>query len=410
MKVLFLMQVFDPEPQIKGIILAKKLRKIGAEIEVITGFPNYPGGEVYKGYSLRHYSIDHISDFKITRVFIYPSHNNFIIARLLTYLSFGISSFFAACIMAKDFDVIYVCGPPITLGISAIAAGKIHNIPVVYDIQDLWPNSLIASDITKNKLILNIVNYICNYLYKNSHHLIVQSKGIKKLLRLKGIPKEKISLIYNWSPESKFSQPSIKNLQNKDNNFFNILYAGNIGKAQNLESLLHVANIIKSKNKKIRFLILGDGVEYKKLKKIKIENNIYNVFFIPHVSQSKTFRFYNEADALLVHLRDNDLFWNTIPSKTQSYMAFGKPIIMIVNGEASNLIKKIKCGIAGSPSKPILTANSILKLAALSKSELYKMGLNGKKYYDKYMSIEIGSKSLYQIFLNTIKNNEKSTF
>lgn len=403
MRILFLMQIFDPEPQFKGLKLAKILRKFGADIEILTGFPNYPGGKIYQGYSIKIFQKQLIDGFKIFRVPIYPSHNDSVIQRTLSYISFAFSSFIAGFFIYKKYDVIYVCGPPAALGVSAAIISKLMNIPLVYDIQDLWPDSLSATGLIENKLSIIVINFLCNFLYKISSHIIVQSPGIKKILVQRGVNKEKITVIYNWSSTESSQRRLISKSNIKKTSFFNILYAGNIGSAQNLKNLLHVASLLKDKDKSIRFYILGNGIELAELKRIRDTNKISNVFFLPRVSEGYIYNYYKKSDALIVHLKNSDLFKITIPSKTQSYMAFGKPIIMVAKGDAANLIKKSRSGVVSNPADPNSLMKAIFKLKSMDSSSLIQLGINGRDFYYKKLAIKIGSKKLFVVFQSLIK-------
>jgi colanic acid biosynthesis glycosyl transferase WcaI len=409
MRVLFWMQVFDPEPQIKGLTLASKIVQAGNEVIVITGFPNYPGGKIYPGYSIKFYSIEYIEGIKVIRVPLFPSHSGSIVGRLLNYLSFGFSSFIASLFFRK-IDLIYVCGPPVTVGIAAALSGMIKRIPVVYDIQDLWPDSLNATGMFNSPIGLAIVGSACQFLYRHVTMLIVQSPGIRLKLIERGVPHDKIFLVYNWCNESAILNCETNSVAIKSgiegmgaSARFSVLFAGNLGKAQDLYSILEAAQILQKRKSKVDIYLLGDGIEKASLEREVKNRGIENVFFIPAVPMSHVGKYLNIADVLLVHLKDSELFRVTVPAKTQAYLATGKPVLMAVAGDGAELITKSGGGIVAKPSNPDSIADGIISLLESSDQELAKMGNCGKQYYWEHLSLDQGAKKFNALFKKIAK-------
>jgi colanic acid biosynthesis glycosyl transferase WcaI len=409
MKVLFWMQIFDPEPQIKGITLASKIVQAGNEVIVITGFPNYPGGRIYPGYSIKLWSIEFIEGIRVIRVPLFPSHSGSVVGRLVNYFSFGFSSFIASFFI-RDLDLIYACGPPVTVGIAASLSGVIKKIPVVYDIQDLWPDSLNATEMFKSTLGLEIVGKVCQFLYRHVTMLIVQSPGIRLKLIARAVPEDKIFLVYNWCHESAILnceknsvaiKPGIKGMGARAR--FSVLFAGNLGKAQDLYSILEAAQILQKRKYKVDIYLLGEGIEKTSLEREVKNKHIENIFFIPAVPMSDVGKYLNTADVLLVHLKDSELFRVTVPAKTQAYLAIGKPVLMAVAGDGAELISKSGGGIVAKPSDPDSIADGIISLLECGDQELVKMGNCGKQYYWEYLSLEQGSKKFNTLFKKLAK-------
>jgi len=400
-KILILTQWFEPEPTTKGISFAKELKKKGFDIEILTGFPNYPRGKIYDGYKLKLFQREFIEGIKINRVFLYPSHNNNAVQRAINYISFSITSLIFGLFMINKPNIIYAYHPPITVGISALALKFFFRIPLVYDIQDIWPDTLIATGMIKNKSILKLIGFISNLTYRLSDRLVVLSPGFKNLLIKRGVKKSKINVIYNWSP-IKIKNENIKKIIKKDNKNFNIVFAGNIGKAQSLGTIVKVAEILLKKESKAKFIIVGDGVDLMELKNEVNIRKITNLEFIPRVSQDKISKYLHLANALLVHLKNEDLFKITIPSKTQAYMAFGKPIIMAVKGDAARLIEKSRSGITCEPENYKQIAQRIERLISLEQYQLDIMGNNAAKFYEKNLSFEEGIKKFTNVFNSLI--------
>lgn len=398
-KVLILTQWFDPEPTPKGLGFAQELVRQGLDVEVVTGFPNYPGGKLYAGYKLKWLQRERMEGVHVTRVPLYLSHSQSAVGRILNYLSFSASALFYGLCIAKRPDIIYAYHPPLTVGIAASLIRIMRGVPVVYDIQDMWPDTLRASGMFSNERALRVVSWVCDWLYKRVDHLVVLSPGFKRLLIQRGVPEKKIDVILNWSAHAgdevsalplpaDFPGPEI----------FRILYAGNIGKMQGLISVLDAAEMLRDESSNLMFLFLGGGVEIERLKLHAEKKVLNNVVFLPAVPLNEVSRYLAAADALLVHLRRDPLFEITIPSKTQVYMASGKPILMAVDGDAADLVKLSHCGIATESENPRAIANAAVALFNCGVDGRQRMGSNGMTYYRDHLSIAIGVASFIRIF------------
>ena len=168
MKILLLTQWFDPEPTFKGLLFAKSLQDEGHEVEVLTGFPNYPGGKVYDGYKISIYEKEIVDGITIHRVPLYPSHDGSAVKRIFNYLSFAFSSFLIGLLKTRKIDVIYSYHPPLTTSLSALLLGLCKRVPFVVDIQDLWPDTLAATGMLNNKHVLKVVGSACQLVYKRA--------------------------------------------------------------------------------------------------------------------------------------------------------------------------------------------------------------------------------------------------
>lgn len=397
MHILLLTQGYDPEPNPKGQNFARELVKNGAKVTVITGFPNYPGGKVYPGYKIKPIQIEYIEGIEIHRVAIYPSHGSSKIGRIFNYLSFFFSSTFYVIFFLKKIDIIYAYHPPITVGISSIILKFFKRSKVVLDIQDIWPDTLKSTGMINNKSILSFISFICKVVYKYVDAITVLSPGFKEKLINTNVPKDKINIIYNWTNEGELKFIKKRNIVS-ENSSFRVIFAGNMGPAQALESVISSAEYISKKNNDIEFVFIGNGIEKKSLQKIVKDKNISNVIFKDYIPITKIGNVLSSADALLVHLKKDELFRITIPSKIQAYMFSDKPIILGVEGDGADLILKSKCGITVEPENYLSITVGILRLYNMTSKDRYEMGKNGKKYYLNNMSLEIGTKKYFQLF------------
>lgn len=403
-RVLLLKQWFDPEPTSKGLIFARGLIKQGFEVEVLTGFPNYPGGKLYPGYKIKLIQKENIDGVHITRVPLYPSHNSNAIGRILNYVSFAVCSLFYGLFGAKRPDVIYAYHPPLTVGLTAACIRFFRRVPIVYDIQDMWPDTLKSTGMISSGKVLKIVGWACDWVYSRVDQIVVLSPGFKRLLIERGVPEKKIEVIYNWYAEEGLKLECADYPENfPSQNYFTVLFAGNMGKAQALDSILEAADLLKTTESKVRFVFLGDGLEVERLKKLALDKNLYNVVFLPRVSMSEVGQYLSCADALLVHLKKDELFKVTIPSKTQAYMSVGKPILMGVDGDAADLIRQSKSGIVAESENPESLKKALLELKNLTPEQRNEMGRNGKSFYDEKLSLNSGVKKFSKIFRDVVK-------
>ena len=398
-RVLLLTQWFDPEPTFKGMVFARELVRQGFEVEVVTGFPNYPGGKLYPGFRMRALSKEFIDGVQVTRVPLYPSHGKSAVGRLLNYVSFAASALFYGILGAKRSDVLYAYHPPLTVGIAAVLIGLVRRIPIVYDIQDMWPDTLRATGMFSNEIALRVVTRICDWVYRQVDRIVVLSPGFKRLLVERKVPESKIEVIYNWCAEDALAAPGgAPPLGLADKSRFHILFAGNMGKAQALDAVLETARILQAKAPNLAFVFLGGGVEVDHLKEISEGAGLSNVTFLPSVPMSEVGRYLSAADVLLVHLKQDPLFRITIPSKTQAYMAVGKPILMAVDGDAADLVMQSAGGRIACSEDPESIADAALALAQTSEEERSAMAERNKRFYREKLSLVVGVRRFAKLF------------
>lgn len=399
MKILLLTQWFDPEPTFKGLAFAKELKRQGHEVQVLTGFPNYPGGKIYDGYKLRLYQREEIEGISILRVALYPNHDSSALKRILNYISFAFMAMLFGIFATKKADVIYAYHPPLTVGVAAAFIKLFRRTPIVYDIQDMWPDTLKATGMLNNNKILNIIGLVCKLVYRFVDHIVVLCPGFKKLLIERNVPKEKISVIYNWCDEQGLTQAEPAKLEYRQfmQNKFNIVFAGNMGKAQALDIILEVAKNLQD-FPDIQFVFVGGGTETDRLKQRSINEGIPNAIFIPRMPMAEVGGVLELSNLLLVHLKKDPLFEITVPSKTQAYMAMGKPILMAVAGDAAELVQKAQCGCIAISEDAASIQQAILEIYQLPASEQQKMGVNARNFYIQELSLESGVKQFVSIF------------
>jgi glycosyltransferase involved in cell wall biosynthesis len=399
MRILFITQFFHPEPSLKGMPFALELMKLGHEVEVLTGFPNYPSGTIYPGYKIRIMQRETLDGVSIIRVPLYPSHDHSALKRIANYVSFALSAAIIGPLTVKKPDVIYVYHPPPTVALPAIIIGLMRRAPFLYDIQDLWPDTLLATGMVRSSRILAMVGSLCRYIYRRAAKIVVLSDGFKQQIVTKGIPEAKVSVIHNWCDESQLSYSTLDPmeaalLEGK----FNIIFAGNMGKAQNLGIVLQAARTIQDKHPNVQFVFVGGGLERSNLEEQRDQAKLKNVCFLPWRSAEKVGSLLQKADALLVYLKKNPLFEITIPSKVQAYLAAGRPILVGVPGDASRLVESAKAGLSFEPDQWTALVEAVDRLLALSPEDRAQMGLNGLAYYRSQLSLKIGTGRFSSLF------------
>ena len=405
MRILFISQWFAPEPFFKGLPFARALRDRGHEVEVLTGFPNYPGGRLHPGYRIRPYQCEIMDGIPVHRVPLYPSHDQSAIRRIANYASFALSAATIGPAVVRKADVAYVYHPPATVAMPAVALRILRGIPFVYDIQDLWPDTLAATGMLRNRLALRLVGGWCRATYRLAARIVVLSPGFKRMLVSRGVPAEKIEVIYNWCDESgdrdagpNSDLPQRLGVAGR----FTIVFAGTMGKAQGLDAVLDAAQRLRDELPEVQFVLVGGGVEVERLRAVADQMALRNVRFVPRVPMAEIGKILALADALLVHLVDDPLFTITVPSKTQAYLAAGRPILMGVKGDAADLVRKADAGICFQPEDPGDLCRAVKSLYALSPADRQRLGENGRTFYQRDLSMSQGVTHFEHVFVGLL--------
>jgi colanic acid biosynthesis glycosyl transferase WcaI len=390
MNVLLLTQWFEPEPSLKGLSFAKELKSLGHEVEVLTGFPNYPSGKLYDGYRLRFYQREVLDGIVVHRVPLYPSHDNSAVRRIANYLSFALSAAFIGPFVIKKPDAMFVYHPPASVGFPAIVIRWLRHVPFLYDINDLWPDTLSATGMLKNAGLLKIVALWCRFVYSQASRITVISPGFLNRVRDRGVPADKLRLVYNCCDDDTL-KPGVAAtggaIDSALRGKFNVIFAGNMGKAQALDAVIDAAKIVASQNPRVQFVFVGEGVELGALKLRADRDQLTNVVFVPRQPVSEIGSVLARADVLLVHLKEDPLFRITIPSKTQAYLSAGRPILMGVQGDAADLVLAANAGISCEPENAEEIAAAVCRFAAAPEEELRTMGDNGRRYYEQHLTL-----------------------
>lgn len=383
MNILIITQYFYPE-NFKSNDLAFELKKKGHDVTVLTGLPNYPEGKIFEGYGVFKNRKQIVNGVKVIRSLLLPRGKGGGIRLFINYYSFAVFASIKAFLMGfnNKFDAIIVHEPsPITQYYPALLMNKIWKTPVYFWVMDLWPESLSIAGGVKNKWILNYYENVIKRFYKNSEKILITSQGFRKSINQKGNFDDKIIYFPNWAEDTisegnkDFPIPSLPD-------GFKVMFAGNIGEAQDLDNIVKAALELRDK-KDIKFILVGDGRKMPFVKEFIEEHQLQEtVFTMGRFPVEAMSSFFDKADVMLVTLKDDPIFNLTVPAKLQAYMSASKPVIAMLNGEGADNVKEADCGFTVSAGDYQSLANTILKASGLSKEVLTQLGENSRRYYE----------------------------
>ena len=402
--ILFITNLFQPEPNhLKGISFIKALIAAGHKVHVLTGFPNYPGGKVYPGYRIRWTQMEEVEGVPVTRVAMYPSHSQSSFGRSFNYLSLGFSMLAHLPWLNKKFDICYVYLGPIVLLWPAMWLKQWHDTKIIADVQDIWPESVTGSGMLRSRILFRVIDALTRRCYRPANRFVVLSQGYKTLLVERGFAERNIEVIYNWTDESRgyIDESKIDNYLGK--NKFNILYAGNIGPLQGLDTVLDAVKIAATRGSQCNLVLIGAGVEYDRIARRITNEKISNASIFQRISASQVRALQNKAKVLLLHLVKDPLTEVGIPQKVQSYMSSGRPIIAAVAGSAARLVDDAECGFICEPSNANDLADIIIKAEKLPPSALDEIGARGKLYYQQNLSFNNGIEKVNDLISSVTK-------
>lgn len=384
MRLLVLSQYFWPETfRITGVVSA--LRDAGNEVMVLTGQPNYPDGRIAPGYAAGSLRTETHDGLLIHRVPLVPRGEASAVRLALNYLSFVASAaiFGPWLLRGKRFDAILVYAPsPILQVIPAVLLAVIKRARLVTWVQDLWPDSLSATGFVRSPWLLAAVGRVVRWIYRRNDLLLVQSQAfVEPVKRLGGISRVK----YFPNPgERGFSTldgdtPAAIRLKHG----FNVVFAGNLGTAQALETVLSAAELLQHLPD-VRFVLVGSGSRSEWLRAEAGRMNLHNIEMPGRFSADQMPGILAQASALLVSLTRNPVFAQTVPSKVQAYLAAGRPIVAAIDGEGARIIEEAGAGIVSSAEDAKALARAVERLREMGPAERAAMGERARAYYARH--------------------------
>lgn len=365
--------------------LAFDLAKMGHKVVVLTGKPNYPQGEFFQGYKFWGIDREEFNGVTVIRVPEVKRKKAKAIRLAMNYLSFVIfGSWYALTHRIKSDGVFCFGTSPIIQMFPALVIKSKAKCKAGLWVQDLWPESVIGH--VKNRTIPKLLNGVVKYIYRKTDILFIQSKQFAESILEKGDFQSKLVYAPNWAEDIYVdNKGDKKKYQKLIPEGFIVMFAGNLGAGQDLDTIIRAFYELREK-KQIKLVILGDGS-----RKIEAEEKVRElgltdtVFFLGRYPSQEMPNFFTHADCLLVSLKGKEKKHHnyTIPSKTQSYMAYGKPILSVADGAANEVIMEANCGLTAKSGAYVALAKNILAMSEMDSSDLRKMGRNGEDFYDK---------------------------
>ena len=395
MKILYVSQYFPPEmgaPAARAAELAMHWIKEGHEVSVLTGFPNHPTGVVppeYRKQFRRLVTRELWNGVKLIRTWLLPFPNRKPYERMLNYSSFCISSALTGIFVAKP-DVLIATSPQLLVALSGWWIGAIRRTPFVFEVRDLWPESLAAVGVGEGNSLLNrVLGKIAGFLYKRSDHIVVVTHAFKTfLIKNWNVPAEKISVVENGVETDLFApQPNAlsKKRELGAEGKFLVCYVGTMGLAHGLETLIQAAEILQSSNPQVQFQLVGEGADKERIEKLAHNRGLTNMTFLGQQPRETIPLFISASDACLVMLKKTDLFKTVIPTKMLEFMACARPVILAVDGQAREIMEAGQAGIYVEPEDVRQLVEAVQQLAA--NPQLGRdLGQNGRAHIVKYFS------------------------
>ena len=388
LRILIVTQYFWPENfRINDLATALKAR--GHEVVVLTGKPNYPAGRFFPGYGFIGHGADDFGGIPVIRVPLVPRGSGSGFSLAINYLSFALFSSLIAPFRCRDnFDLIFVYEvSPITVALPALVLKLLRGSPVMLWVLDLWPESLSAAGAIKSPLVIRAVSWLVNLIYRYSDRILVQSRAFEPSMVRMGVAARKIVYFPNWA-ESIFdtAQHADPSLPVPLPAGFRVMYAGNVGAAQDFPSVLAAAEQLRS-HSDIQWIILGDG-RLRDWVRQEIEHRGLGrtVHLFGNHPLSAMPAWFMQADAMLVSLKRDPIFALTIPGKLQSYLACGRPVVGMLDGEGARIIRESGAGLVCDAEEPAALAERVLELNAMPKADREQMGVRGRLYYETHFA------------------------
>jgi glycosyltransferase involved in cell wall biosynthesis len=388
MKILYVSQYFPPEmgaPAARAAELSRHWAAAGHEVTVLTGFPNHPTGVVppeYRDKFRRLVVREEVDGVSVVRTWLFPFPNRRAHERMLNYSSFCVSAATTGLFLSRP-DVVIASSPQLLVGLSGWWLARWKRAPFVFEVRDLWPESLAAVGMgDSNSVLHRSLAKIAGFLYRRSDRVVVVTPAFEEyLVERWGVPREKISVIANgvetelFAPTPETGRRRALGAEGK----FVVSYIGTMGMAHGLETIIAAAAQLRDSNPQIVFLMLGEGAEKKRMIALAREHSLHNMRFVDQQSRETIPSYICASDACLVLLKKTDLFKTVIPTKMLEFMSCGRPVILGVDGQARAILEEARGGLVIEPENPGALANAVCYLAA-NRESAREMGQNGREH------------------------------
>jgi len=390
-RILVVTQYFWPESfRINDVV--EGLSGRGHEVTVYTGMPNYPGGRYFPGYAFFGPMRDHMGSVPVRRAPMISRGEGGRVRMALNYASHAFFATLLAPWLARGrFDAILVYEPsPITIGIPGRVLRALKRAPLLFWVQDLWPESLAATGAVRNRALLAATAALVRWIYRGCDRVLVQSRAFAASVEAHGVPRSRIGYLPN-SAETFYRRASVARDDAEARELpagFRVMFAGNIGAAQDFGTILAAAELLRDR-RDIHWVIVGEGRMRPWVEEQVRSRSLADTFHLLGQKPGQQMpRYFAHADVLLATLRREPIFAYTIPSKLQSYLACGRPIIAALEGEGGRIVEEAGAGWAVAPEDPRALADAVLAAATLPHAEREAIGGRGEAYFREHFERE----------------------
>lgn len=388
MRILIVTNHFFPE-SFRVNDVAEEMVRTGHDVTVLTAIPDYPKGHFFKGYGYIKRRRETVNGVKVIRAAVIPRGKGGAVRMLLNYISVFISFIANGWLLARRqrFDYVFVHDTsPAFICYAATIVKRRQHCPLDIWILDMWPESLVAGGIT-NKRIYSLIQRMMDYFYRQADVLHISSHGFRQMLLKRNVENDKIRYLPNWADSVMGKAVDIKLPTLPDG--FIIMFAGNLGNAQNLELVLQAAKLTAT-DKQLHWVFVGDGRKCPWMESFVRDNQLGETVHLLGRYPIETMpMFFQRADVMLVSLANKPTLNMTLPAKVQAYMSNGKPILAMLNGEGQDIVKAARCGCVVNADDVKNMAYTARLMKNMPKDELTTMGNNGRSYYERNFSKKV---------------------
>ncbi|MET8252097.1 glycosyltransferase family 4 protein [Micromonospora sp. NPDC005197] len=412
MRIGLLTQWFDPEPGAAALpgMLARALAHRGHEVQVLTGFPNYPTGELAPGYRVTRRLDEVDGPTRIRRVALYPSHDRSALRRMANYGSFAASALVSGTSALRGLDALWVGNSPISVAVPMWFTRYVQRVPVLLHVLDLWPDSAVASGFLGTDRVSRMIERgmagWCGGMYRSAGRIAYVSPGAADLLASRGVPREKLVHIPVWADET--PRTSVADLRAelglRDDQVV-LVYAGTLGEAQGLDPLIDAC--ARLRDPRLVCLIAGSGTTEERLRRRAEEANVTHVRFLGRVPRERMPALMATGDAHYVSLRPGGMSAYTMPSKVQATLAAGRALLVAAEGDAAAVARDSGAGITARPGDPDSIADALRELCDLGREKLELLGQAGRAHYDRVFSLAAGAERVERALREAMESHRR---
>jgi colanic acid biosynthesis glycosyl transferase WcaI len=418
LNILYVSQYFPPEmaaPSARVAELSRHWVSAGNKVTVLTGFPNHPTGRLAPGYRGKIWRLvmkENFDGIKVIRTWLFPFPNRRSYKRMLNYLSFCLSAAITGLFLSKP-DLVIATSPQLLVGISGWWLARIKRVPFVFEVRDLWPESLEAVGMGNQSSLLHcLLASIASYLYRKSDLIVVVTPAFKDYLaEHRHVVADKIFVVQNGVETDVFdpsrADPNLKRTLGLEGRFV-VSYIGTMGLAHGLEKLLDCAAQLQKTYPEIAFLLVGQGADKERLISISRSNKLNNVRFVGQQSRERIPDYIHASDVCLVLLKRSEIFKTVIPTKMLEFMSCARPFILGVDGQARQIMEEAQAGVFIQPENAADLTEAVIRLAGDSelRSEL---GRNGRKYILRHFSRAQTARKYIEVLESLLKGSRVSS-